>query len=145
MTPAVTAAKTPAEHREFVQATWREATDALNVAYLLKLHGGDATIEDLRKGVELANKVTGAEAEKKVDPNAGLSVFHFTFSDGGVTAVPVVQLADPNITDVQPKRSRKATPQAALANSPAETDEQARDMSLVDMMSGLDKMLGEAD
>ena len=129
----------PTEHKEFVQEAWREATGDLIEAYLVRLASPEATIDDLRKALELANRVTGAEADKKVDPNAGLSVFNFTFSNGGVTAVPVVELAAPDVADVTPREV------ALLPLGEATTESAAPNrQSMEDMMAGLDVMLGDA-
>lgn len=128
---------TPSEHKEFVQAAWREATPDLITEYLVRLTSSDATIDDLRKAIELANRVTGADADKKVDLNAGLAVFNFTFSNGGVTAVPVVELAGADVEDVTPREI------TLLAVEPAHAPSAARPgPSMEDMMAGLDEMLG---
>lgn len=76
----------PAEHREYVQAAWREATPGLLESYFTKLAADGATIDDIRKAIELAARATGSDAEKKVDANAGLPVFQFTFVNGTATA-----------------------------------------------------------
>lgn len=130
----------PTEHKEFVQAAWREATGDLITEYLVRLNSQEATIDDLRKAIELANRVTGAEADKKVDPNAGLSVFNFTFSNGGVTAQPVVELASAVVEDVTPREI------STLALEPAQADPapSVPQPSMEDMMAGLDAMLGDA-
>lgn len=134
---------TPTEHKEFVQAAWREATPDLIAKYKERLHSEEATIEDIRKAIELANRVTGAEADKKVDPNAGLSVFNFTFANGGVTAMPVVEISAPDITDVTPRAPRKKK-RLSAENPPARAPE-VPEMSMEAMMAGLDDMLGDAD
>ena len=138
---------TPTEHKEFVQEAWRAATPDIVEQYLLRLNSAEATIEDLRKAVELANRVTGAEADKKVDPNAGLAVFNFTFSNGGVSAMPVVELSAPDVLDVTPRAPRKKKPAVLAADTQAETPSapDAPEMSMDDMMAGLDEMLGDAE
>jgi hypothetical protein len=132
---------TSSEHKEFVQAAWRDATPDLIVEYKKRLATDEATIEDLRKAIDMANRITGAEVDKKVDPNAGLSVFNFTFTNGGISAVPVVELPAADITDVTPRPPRKKKQPAALA-SPTPP---APEMSMDDMMAGLDEMLGVTD
>ena len=130
---------TSSEHKEFVQAAWRTATPDLITNYLVRLVSEEATIDDLRKAIELANRVTGAEADKKVDPNAGLSVFNFTFSNGGVSAVqmPVAELASPTVEDVTPREI------TLLAVEPADAPSAPPPgPSMEDMMAGLDEMLG---
>lgn len=82
---------TPAEHREFVQAAWRAATPNLLVDYFTKLGGNEATIDDIRKALDLAARATGTDAEKKVDANANLPVFQFTFVNGAVQAKQIEQ------------------------------------------------------
>ncbi len=141
---------TPTEHKEFVQEAWRAATPDIVEQYLLRLNSAEATIEDLRKAVELANRVTGAEADKKVDPNAGLAVFNFTFSNGGVSALPVVEISAPDVLDVTPRAPRaprKKKPAALAADTAvkASSAPDAPEMSMDDMMAGLDEMLGDAE
>lgn len=129
----------PTEHKEFVQAAWREATGDLIEDYLVRLKSPEATIDDIRKAIEMANRVTGAEADKKVDPNAGLSIFNFTFANGGITAQPVVELASAVVEDVTPREISTVALGAARAEN-READERP---SMEDMMAGLDDMLSD--
>lgn len=128
---------TPTEHKEFVQAAWREATGGLIEDYLERLASPEATIDDLRKAIEMANKVTGAEADKKVDPNAGLPTFNFVFSNGGVTVMPIAELAPADVEDVLHRGV------VTLEVTPFENTPPIQSPSLEDMMAGLDDMLGD--
>lgn len=130
---------TPTEHKDFVQAAWRDATGDLITEYLTRLHSEEATIDDIRKALELANRVTGAEVDKKGDPNAGLPTFNFIFSNGGVTAMPVVELAAPDVEDAAPREIP-----ALQVEPPRPENPPPPAPSMEDMMAGLDDMLGGA-
>lgn len=46
----------------------------------------DGDADDHRKLMEIHMKLTGAEMDKKIDPNAHLATFNFIFNNGGVHA-----------------------------------------------------------
>ena len=88
----------PQEHREFVQAAWRAASPDLLARYVEMLHGDQATIDDIRKALEMAARATGSDAEKKVDPHANLQVVQITFTGtpaGGGPATSIAVLGEP--------------------------------------------------
>lgn len=58
----------------------RGSTLDIVTEYLVKVQQ-EGKVEDLRKAAEWVVRITGAETEKKADPNANLPVFHFTINN----------------------------------------------------------------
>ncbi len=54
----------------------------------------DGDVDDHRKLIEVEMRLTGAEMDKKVDPNAHLTTFNFVFNNGGVHATIETKPAD---------------------------------------------------
>jgi hypothetical protein len=134
-------AKELADFKEAAHAVLREGGMMVIPKYVERVfHEGN--IEDMRKAVDLIMRVTGAEADKKADPNAGLPVFNFTFTGiGGVQATIVAEPAAPalpipeeslEILDVV-ATTVKATPLPAPSPEPEALD---------DMVRALDDLLG---
>ncbi len=81
----------------------------------------DGDLEDKRKAIELAARITGAEAEKKVNPLAGLPVFNIVIHSGhggGVTAAlqsaEVVDMETDTELDTELELGPKLTPTPAM-------------------------------
>lgn len=134
---------TPAEHKEYVLAAWRDATPALMVKYLETLAGAGADVDDLRKAVELMTKTTGAEVEKKQDPHANLPVFQVVFQGATIQATVAQEPSATRleasqldlleqVVDVQPKPARAPLPE------PDFSDADAMLASLDDQLKALD-------
>jgi hypothetical protein len=144
-------AVTPVEHREFVQAAWREATPGLLEDYFTKLAGEGATIDDLRKALELAAKATGSDSEKKTDPNAGLPVFQFTFVNGTATAQvvqqEVIEAETRELPDVEwpfggPAPTDMPTPEMVAARADRLAEDVPEGQTDPDLLAELDAALG---
>lgn len=91
----------------------------------------DGSVDDKRKLVELQMRLIGAEADKKLDPNANLPTFNFVFHNGIHASIePALQVQD--ITDVQPKEEPQLL---QVQTQPPPTLE----------ASGLDALLGDID
>lgn len=137
--------KNAAQHREDMQELVRAAQEEAFAVWVEKVHSDEATIDDLRKFNEFAAKVTGLEAEKKQDPNAGLAVFNIVFQNGGFTATQVAAEPAPeqiaaDIPAVEAWPFRDVVKDAPVEAAPA-----AREETVDDLMAGLDNMLGRAD
>lgn len=128
------------EFKESVHALLREGGLQLIPDYILKVmtHGN---LEDRRKAIELIIKTTGAEAEKKADPNSGLPVFNFVFhaATGQMqmqAVAPVVEevpiaIGEKELVTLDMGASRAA--ENSVTSTPSEPD---------DFMADLDAMLG---
>lgn len=107
--------------------------------------GVSIPLEERRKTVDMLLRYTGAEPDKKVDPNANLPVFNFTINGGQVQATMVspgarqidpldalegADQANPLVTDVEP-RTLAAVPEV-----------DAPDTALETMLTDLDAQLG---
>lgn len=140
-------AVTPAEHREFVQAAWREATPGLLESYFTKLAGEGADIDDIRKAIELAARATGSDAEKKTDANANLPVFQFTFLNGTATAVQQVEVIEAEVKDVPWPFGGEApaelpTPEIVAARADRLAEDVGEGQTDPDLLAELDAALG---
>jgi hypothetical protein len=100
--------------------------------------GQSIPLEERRKTVDMLLRYTGAEPDKKVDPNANLPTFNFVINGGQVQATmvsPGAQAADP--LDAL---------EGADRSNPLVTDVEPRAVTPVpevdDLMGSLDDMLG---
>lgn len=129
-------AKFKADLHEHVQ----EAALGIHTKWVEGLQLG-ADLDDYRKYMEWAGKVTGAEVDKKQDANSNLPVFNFVFHNGGVEATMV---KPPKATELVEEVQPEAVPLATLDLAPKPQPVQVP-VDIDDMMSALDDMLGIDD
>ena len=106
-----------------------------------------ADLDDYRKYMEFAAKVTGANVDPKADANAGLAVFHFHMDGSGMTAqvqsapaalelVEEVQAAKEILQAEKPELNQTADPISKVSEP---------ELPVIDVMSELDALLGGLD
>lgn len=96
--------------REQVQPILQRMAVAQLVAYheAMSMPGPSISLEERRKALDMLLRYTGVEPEKKVDPNANLPVFNFSFNGGQMQATMVraaeaIEDSSGLITDVAPR------------------------------------------
>lgn len=133
---------TQSEFKESVHALLRAGGLQLIPDYIERVMTS-GNLEDRRKAIELVIKTTGAEAEKKVDPNSGLPVFNFVFH--AATGQMQVQAVTPVVEEVPPPKPEPVAAPAELVTLEMEAFEPpATTPTTDDFMADLDAMLGAA-
>ncbi len=105
----------------------------------------EADMDDLRKYMEFAAKVTGANVDPKTDANAGLAVFHFHMDGSGMktTIDAPLQLVE-EVQAVQEAIVQQNPELAQTAHEISKVSEPAADEPM-DILADLDALLGGLD
>ena len=105
----------------------------------------DGDPDSIRKLLDMQIRLIGAEAEKKVDPNAGLAVFNISIGTNGVSAV-VQPMTQQVVLEDQPHPdpTTQAVPELAPLATPRVhyTLEQTL-VDAVDLLEGLGEVGGD--
>lgn len=123
------------QFKDVLQESVAIAAPQVHALWVESLMAG-ADLDDYRKYMEFAAKVTGANVDPKADANAGLAVFHFHMDGGGMTAQ--IQAAPAQPLELVEEISQQQAQPICQVNPAPETEP-------VDIQAELDALLGGHD